>query len=76
MSSKVGDEKVKIVVEMNNLIILFGIVLSCIGFSNLFFLLELLGFKIFKIIVYILILFVCIVGNMVMIVIIFILRWM
>lgn len=76
MSSKVGDEKVKIVVEMNNLIILFGIVLSCIGFSNLFFLLELLGFKIFKIIVYILILFVCIVGNMVMIVVIFILRLM
>lgn len=76
MSSKVGDEKVKIVVEMNNLIILFVIVLSCIVFSNLFLLLELLGFKIFKIIVYILILFVCIVGNMVMIVIIFILRWM
>lgn len=76
MSSKVGDEKVKIVVEMNNLIILFVIVLSCIVFSNLFLLLELLGFKIFKIIVYILILFVCIVGNMVMIVVIFILRLM
>lgn len=76
MSSKVGDEKVKIVVVMNNLIIFFGIVLSCIVFSNLFLLLELLGFKIFKIIVYILILFVCIVGNMVMIVVIFILRLM